>query len=356
MSNPTYGDYLRYMQEAHDYARLYGLTGPHNGDIDVFRHAYASAEMTREFGETWAIALGNLNEIKGDLSHGQPLLERNMDLWNNAKGREIGHYSSSKADTASRVLAELKSDGLIRGLSDPRAEPGYFPSDLWVPATMSDPLTGFEWPGIDLDTNLWYQKALTWHWPADPLVLDGDGIEATAIDPASPILFDHDANGIKTATGWIKADDGIVVLDLDGNGSIDTGRELFGDNTLLSDGTRATNGFAAIAQHDANADGKINSQDAVYSQLRIWQDANQDGTSQAGELHTLAELGIASINVTGSASDITLGNGNSQPRSGSYTRVNGTTGTSGTPELSGSLLLAANDFYRDARARIPSHY
>jgi hypothetical protein len=202
---------------------------------------------------------------------------------------------------------------------------------------------------INGNVNLWYQKALTWHWPADPLVLDldGDGIEATAIDPASPILFDHDADGVKTATGWIKADDGIVVLDLNGNGSIDTGRELFGDNTLLSDGTRAANGFAAIAQHDGNSDGKISSQDAVYSQLRIWQDANQDGTSQAGELHTLAEMGIASINVNGTASDLQLGNGNSQPWSGSYTRINGTTGASGTPELSGSLLLAANDFYRE---------
>ncbi len=193
-----------------------------------------------------------------------------------------------------------------------------------------------------------YSAARSWTRPKDPLVLDldGDGIEATAIDRSAPVLFDHDADGIQAATGWIKADDGIMVLDLNGNGTIDTGRELFGDNTLLPSGGAAANGFEAIAQYDTNADGKINAADAVYTQLRIWQDANQDGVSQANELKTLGEMGIASINVVGQASTINLGNGNTQPWSGSYTRTNGTTGDSGTPELSGSLLLASNNFFR----------
>ena len=72
----------------------------------------------------------------------------------------------------------------------------------------------------------------------------------------------------------------------------------------------------------------------IDTQLRIWQDANQDGISEAAELTTLAQQGIASINVTGQPSTIQLGNGNSQPWSGSLTRTNGTTGDSGTPELS----------------------
>src|SRR6185369_7585821 len=200
-------------------------------------------------------------------------------------------------------------------------------------------------PSVNSD----YTDCRRWTAPRDPLVLDldGDGIEATAIDPNSPILFDHNADGIKTATGWIKPDDGIIVIDLNGNGTIDSGRELFGDNTLLPNGQLAANGFQAIAQYDLDANGKIDSADAAYSELRIWQDANQDGISQAGELKTLSELGIASINVTGQASNITLGNGNTQPWSGSFTRADGTTGDSGTPELSGSLLLASNNFYRE---------
>ena len=51
--------------------------------------------------------------------------------------------------------------------------------------------------------------------------------------------------------------------------------------------------------------------------------------------------------MVGSASNVQLGNGNTQPLSGSFTRANGSTGQSGTPELSGSLLLAANPFYRE---------
>ena len=198
------------------------------------------------------------------------------------------------------------------------------------------------------ELNKWFSDARTWTQPRDPLILDldGDGIEATAIDRTAPTLFDHDADGVLTATGWIKADDGIVVLDLNGNGTIDNGRELFGDNTLLPSGQTAANGFEAIAQHDSNGDGKINALDAVYTQLRIWQDANQDGVSQAHELKTLGEAGIASINVVGQQTSINLGNGNTQPWSGSFTRTNGTTGDSGTPELSGSLLLASNNFFR----------
>ncbi|MBG9388551.1 calcium-binding protein [Caenimonas aquaedulcis] len=190
---------------------------------------------------------------------------------------------------------------------------------------------------------------MDWVRPKDPLTLDldNDGIEATAISPTHPVLFDHNADGVKTATGWISADDGLVVVDLNGNGLIDSGRELFGDNTLLPNGHAASNGFQAIAQYDANADGKIDAADAAFTQLRIWQDANQDGVSQAAELKSLAQLGIASINVAGVASTIQLGNGNSQPWSGSFTRINGSTGASGTPKLSGSLLLASNNFYRE---------
>lgn len=49
----------------------------------------------------------------------------------------------------------------------------------------------------------------------DPLVLDldGDGLETVGLNTSNPILFDHDADGVKTATGWINADDGFLVLD-----------------------------------------------------------------------------------------------------------------------------------------------
>ncbi len=204
---------------------------------------------------------------------------------------------------------------------------------------------------ISLDTNTAFLAAKSWTPPRDPLVLDGDGIETAGIDPTAPVLFDMDGDGIKTATGWIRPDDGIVVLDRNGNGLIDSGRELFGDATVLARGARAgqlaANGFEALADLDLNADGRLDSLDASWGQLRIWRDLNQDGVSQAGELTTLAAQGIARLGAQGTQSNVNLGGGNTQVMSGSFTRTNGMLGTSGVAEVAGSLLLASNNFYRD---------
>lgn len=68
----------------------------------------------------------------------------------------------------------------------------------------------------------------------DPIVLDldGDGIETISTNCFNGILFYHDNDGIKTATGWVKLDDGILVIDRSGNGIVDDGSELFGDLLL----------------------------------------------------------------------------------------------------------------------------
>ena len=86
----------------------------------------------------------------------------------------------------------------------------------------------------------------------DPLILDldGDGLELVAANGNT--LFDHNADGIKTGTGWAGADDGLLVRDLNGNGVIDTGRELFGVDTVKSNGQLATQGFDALADLDSN--------------------------------------------------------------------------------------------------------
>lgn len=53
------------------------------------------------------------------------------------------------------------------------------------------------------------------------LNLGGDGLELKQADGS--VLFDHDADGIRTCTGWLSANDGIFVRN--GNGTIDSGRE-----------------------------------------------------------------------------------------------------------------------------------
>lgn len=104
----------------------------------------------------------------------------------------------------------------------------------------------------------------------DPLILDldGDGIETISIN--SGAYFDHDGNGFAEQTGWAAPDDGLLVRDINGNGTIDSGKELFGDQAVLKNGSNATNGFQALADLDDNNDGKIDANDAAYSQLKVW--------------------------------------------------------------------------------------
>ncbi|UBQ55849.1 calcium-binding protein [Alysiella filiformis] len=161
----------------------------------------------------------------------------------------------------------------------------------------------------------------------DPLALDldGNGIQTTATAGFSGSLFDHNKDGIRTATGWVASGDGLLVRDLNGNGIIDNGGELFGENTLLADGTLAQHGYAALAELDSNADGVVDANDAAFATLRVWQDKNQDGISQADELHTLADLGIQSLNTAYEDVNQDLGNGNSIAQLGSYTKTDGST-------------------------------
>jgi len=175
----------------------------------------------------------------------------------------------------------------------------------------------------------------------DPLIvdLDGDGLEIPPL--SNGILFDTNGDSIKTATAWAGADDGLLVWDRNGNGQIDSGTELFGDETILSNGQKATNGFTALAELDSNADGKFDATDTQYANLRIWRDLNQDGVSQADELQTLADSHIASISLTSTAG-ITQYTDSMLVQSGSFTRVDGQGNTS--TGQAGSFILAQNNF------------
>jgi hypothetical protein len=124
----------------------------------------------------------------------------------------------------------------------------------------------------------------------DPLVLDldGDGIELSSLEN-STVHFDYDADGFAERTGWVSSDDGILVVDANANSAVDGAGELFGSPTQ--------DGFAVLDLYDSNGDGKIDANDAAWAQLRVWQDADQDGVSDAGELRTLADAGVKSISL-----------------------------------------------------------
>lgn len=261
---------------------------------------------------------------------------RNSELWIAQKGLEaISGAAGNISPTEHMDDASWSNfwDGIKKWFKD-------------LPLTIGLPDDASESEGDRKRANDKYNDSKNWQPPRDPLVLDlnGGGIKTVGIGN-KPILFDHNGDGIKTATGWVDGAEGLLALDLNGNGVIDSGQELFGDNTLLADGRLATNGFEALAQHDSNGDGKIDRNDAIFAKLRIWKDANQDGISQANELTSLAQEGIASINLQATQTHVDLGNGNTKVWTGSFTRTNGSTGETGAAELAGSLNLASNPFY-----------
>jgi hypothetical protein len=134
-----------------------------------------------------------------------------------------------------------------------------------------------------------------------PLVLDldGDGVETTSL--AAGVQFDLDADGDADRTGWVGRDDGLLVRDLNGDGQITDGSELFGAATRLPDGRLARDGFEALAALDANGDGVLDSRDPAFAELAVWQDRNADGVSTPDELKTLDDLSIRSLGVAASA-------------------------------------------------------
>lgn len=158
------------------------------------------------------------------------------------------------------------------------------------------------------------------------LDLDGDGVETISLSKG--VYFDHDANTFAEKTGWVSADDGLLVLDINQDGQIDSGRELFGNNTYLKDGTLAKNGYLALQELDDDHNGIIDSADAIWQQLNVWQDKNSNGKVDSGELLSLDSLKISSIATGYTNSKVIDDNGNTHQQDSSFTFNDGTRGAS----------------------------
>ena len=154
--------------------------------------------------------------------------------------------------------------------------------------------------------------------------LDGDGIETLDVGAS---YFDFDGDGLREMTGWVSPDDGLLVYDRNGDNRINNGRELFGNHSVLSNGQNAENGFQALAEFDDNGDGLIDAQDNAWSGLQVWRDLNGNGISDAGELQSLADAGVRSINTGYTDSSSTDSWGHQHRQVGSVTLADGTAST-----------------------------
>ena len=178
----------------------------------------------------------------------------------------------------------------------------------------------------------------------DPLALDldGDGIELTRLSGETSVKFDADGDGRRTATAWIAGDDALLVLDRNGNGRIDNGNELFGDQTVLSNGQLAADGIAALADLDTNGDGVFSVLDARYGDVRLWRDRNQDGVSQADELIRLVDAGVASISLNATRPNTVLPDAVLE-REGTWTATDGSSHKTGSFDFAQDTYWTAFD-------------
>jgi hypothetical protein len=115
----------------------------------------------------------------------------------------------------------------------------------------------------------------------------------------------------------VKGDDGFLVLDANHNGRIDDISEMFG-------GVGAS-GFAELSALDSDHDGKITMADAVWAELKVWRDLDQDAVTDAGELFGLDALGIVSLDLATTAIDVTTPQGARLTARGDVTFAGGIT-------------------------------
>jgi hypothetical protein len=139
-----------------------------------------------------------------------------------------------------------------------------------------------------------------------PLIVDvnGDGFELTNLN--NGVRYDAFGTGRTIQSSWVKAnsDEAWLVLDRNGNGTIDNGTEMFSSVTPQPQMPlpELRHGFNALVQYDksengGNADGVLNKDDQIFNSLRLWQDTNRNGIGEPDELHTLPDLGLTSIDM-----------------------------------------------------------
>ncbi|WP_298936857.1 calcium-binding protein [uncultured Ruegeria sp.] len=340
-----------------------------SSDIDhrnAIAHAHVSAGFAFGYNRNWA---ENVAALKERFDNSSPA-DQFKDEYNNEVGRRIAEWAKDNGYAESDI-DDLIIDAVDNGFlivnedTDPRVTnqtppnwtapgsgwqntaaardynhsiPGTETSEIFRPAKWlkeflepsSNPqLENTDFPEFEPSKSAlpgWFdQPAAPWDQAPSilsPLVLDldGDGVELTTFNAdTTTSFFDLYGDGFARQTAWVGADDGLLAIDANQNGKIDDINELFGSDSV--------DGFALLSEHDSNGDSIINQHDTDWGDLVVWKDANGDAVTQSGELHTMASLNIASIDLAGVAASTQTIGGNPISHTSTFSYDNGTTGS-----------------------------
>jgi T1SS-143 domain-containing protein len=260
----------------------------------------------------------NGTAVKLDIDHASAGLDTWMNLLNSS-GSVIYSNDDTLVDNGSDPKANGSSSTFDSGLSLTLDAGTYY---VQVGRWASGGIFGDPQIGTFSNSSDTYELNVSIKAPGvDPIILDLDknGFAFSSID--NGVTFDIDADGKGDQIAWT-SDDGILAYDVDGNGIIDNGSEIF---TPDFNGGKYASGVAALASLDTNGDGKIDTEDDAFSKLSVWVDANNNGVSDEGELSSLFDNGVTSISLT---TDQTVGTEDGQTifAEGEFTFADGSTG------------------------------
>lgn len=145
---------------------------------------------------------------------------------------------------------------------------------------------------IDININVSMSRSFTSYYEkqysstilqvCDPLVINYGGNIAD-LDKEYSFFFDLDTDGQEEKIARLTGDSGFLALDLNNDGIINDGSELFG--------TKSGDGFKDLSTYDEDGNGWIDEGDSIFEKLRIWsKDAEGNDV-----LYTLKDQNVGAI-------------------------------------------------------------